>query len=150
MSRIARHFEKSLGAGAEQESVEDLFVLQHQWSQAVGQCEDHVQVAGREKFSSTRSDPAVPSSGLTLGAMAIAAAVIGDGGTMSAAGALIEMTAESGGTTTPNGPQYFHVLPTEPMAVSFDERLSGSADDVGHLQRRPAHLVLVRRLVVQR
>src|SRR5258706_883545 len=63
--------------------------------------------------------------------------------------ALIEMTAESGGTTTPNGPQYFHVLPMEPMAVSFDERLSGSADDVGHLQRRPAHLVLVRRLVVQ-
>jgi hypothetical protein len=25
-----------------------------------------VQIAGREKFSSTRSDPAIPSSGLTL------------------------------------------------------------------------------------
>ena len=68
---------------------------------------------------------------------------------MSAAHALIEMPAESGGTTTPNGSQYFDVLPMEPMAVSFDERLSCSADDVGHLQRRPAHLVLVRRLVVQ-
>ena len=54
----------------------------------MGQCEDHVQIAGGEKFSSTRSDPAVPSSGLTLRAMAIAAAVIRDGGTMSAAGAL--------------------------------------------------------------
>jgi len=51
-----------------------------------------------------RSDPAVPSGGLTLRAMAIAATVIGDGDTMSAAHALIEMTAESGGTTTPNGP----------------------------------------------
>src|SRR5229473_2409425 len=109
-----------------------------------------MEIARGEKLLLARSDPAVPSGGLTLGAMAIATAVIGDGGTMSAAHALIEMTAESGGTTTPNGPQYFHVLPTEPMAVSFDERLSGSADDVGHLQRRPAHLVLVRRLVVQR
>jgi hypothetical protein len=81
--------------------------------------------------------------------MAIATAVIGDGGTMPATGAFVEMAAESGGTTTANGPQYFDVLPMEPIAVSFDERLSGSADDVGHLQRRPAHLVLVRRLVVQ-
>ena len=31
----------------------------------MGQCEDHVQIAGREKFSSTRSDPTFPSSGLT-------------------------------------------------------------------------------------
>src|SRR5439155_20002076 len=143
--RIARHFEKSFGTGAEQESVEDLFVLQHQWSQAVGQCEDHVQVAGREKFSSTRSDPAVPSSGLTLRAVAIAAAVIGDGGTMSAAGALIEMTAEGGGTTPADGQQYFDVLPTEPVAISFDEGISRGADQIGHLEWWPGHLVLMRR-----
>src|SRR5258708_6286897 len=108
-----------------------------------------MEIARGEKLLLARSDPAVPSGGLTLGAMAIATAVIGDGDTMSAAHALIEMTAESGGTTTPNGPQYFHVLPMEPMAVSFDERLSGSADDVGHLQRRPAHLLLAWWLVVQ-
>ena len=108
-----------------------------------------MDVAGREKLPATRCDPPFPGSGLTLRAVAVSAAVVGDGGTMPATGALVEMTAESGGTTTPNGPQYFHVLPTEPMAVSFDERLSCSADDVGHLQRRPAHLLLARRLVVQ-
>jgi hypothetical protein len=81
----------------------------------MGQCKDHVQIAGREKLFSTRSDPAVPSSGLTLRAMAIAAAIIGDGGTMSAAGALMEMTAECGGTTPANGQQHFDVLPTEPV-----------------------------------
>src|SRR5258706_8336007 len=108
-----------------------------------------MEKAGGKKLLLARSNPGVPRGGLTLREMAIATAVIGDGGTMSAAHALIEMTAESGGTTTANGPQYFDVLPTEPMAVSFDERLSCSADDVGHLQRRPAHLVLVRRLVVQ-
>src|SRR5258708_29820478 len=67
VSRIASDFEKGFGTGAEQETVEDLLVLQNQWSQSMGQCEDHVQVAGREKFLSTRSD-------LTLRAVAIAAA----------------------------------------------------------------------------
>ena len=47
VSRIASHFEKGFGAGAEQEIVEDLLVLQHQWRQAAGECEDHVQVARR-------------------------------------------------------------------------------------------------------
>src|SRR6266700_3443978 len=73
-----------------------------------------MQVAGREKFSSTRSDPAFPYSDLTLRAVAIAADVIRDGGTIPATGALIEMTAECGGTTPPNGQQHFDVLPPEP------------------------------------
>src|SRR5438046_54301 len=33
------------------------------------------------------------------------------------------------------------MLPTEPVAVPFDESISRSADDIGHLQRRPAHLL---------
>src|SRR5258705_13784166 len=111
----------------------------------MGQCEDHVQVARRKQLSSTRSDPAVPSSGLTLRAVAIAAAVIGDGGTMSAAGALIEMTAECGGTTPANGQQHFAVLPTEPVAISFDESSSRGADHIGPLEWWPGHLLLPRR-----
>jgi len=107
-----------------------------------------VQVAGGEKLSLTRSDPAIPSGGLTFRAMTIAAAVVGDGGTLSAAHALIEMAAESGGTTARNGPQHFAVFPVEPVAVSFDERLSCSADQIGHLQGWPAHLVLAEWLVV--
>ena len=42
MFRIACHFEKSFRTGAEQEIVEDLLVLQNQWRQSMGQCEDHV------------------------------------------------------------------------------------------------------------
>src|SRR6202051_3000469 len=147
---IARHFDKGFRPGTEQESVEELLVLQHQWRQAAGECDDHVQIAGQEKFLSTRSDPAVASSGLTLRAMAIAAAVIRDGGTMSAAGALIEMTAECGGTTPANGQQYFDVLPTEPVAISFDEGISRGADQIGHLEWWPGHLVLLRRRTFER
>src|SRR5260370_28603931 len=86
--RITSHFEKGFRIGAEQQTVEDLLILQHQRSQPMGQCEDHVQVAGREKFSSTCSDPAVPSSGLTLRAVAVAAAVLREVGTIARAAAL--------------------------------------------------------------
>jgi hypothetical protein len=68
---------------------------------------------------------------------------------MPAAGALIEMTAECGGPTPGNGQQHFDMLPTEPVAVSFDEGRSRGADDIGYLQKRPAHLLLAGWLVVQ-
>ena len=60
---------------------------------------------------------------------------------MPAAGALIEMTAQRGGTTARNGPQHFDMFPTEPVAISFDESSSRVADEFGHLQRWPAHLL---------
>jgi hypothetical protein len=34
------------------------------------------------------------------------------------------------------------------VLVLFDEHLSRSADDIGHLERRPAHLLLADWLVV--
>jgi hypothetical protein len=108
-----------------------------------------MEIARREKVSLTRSDPTVPSGSLTLRAVSISAAIEGDGA-MPATDAFIEMATQSGGTTTLNGSQYFHVLPTKPVAVLFDEHLSRSADDIGHLQRRPAHLFLADRLVVDR
>jgi hypothetical protein len=108
-----------------------------------------MEIARGEKLLLTGSDPAVPSGGLTLRAVAIATAVVGDGGAMSAPHALIKMAAESSSTTPRNRSQHFNVLPREPLAVSFDESLSCSADDIGHLQRRLTHLLLVRRLVVQ-
>jgi hypothetical protein len=63
---------------------------------------------------------------------------------MPTAGALIEMTAECSGTTQRNGQQHLDMLPTKPVAVSFDECLSRSADDIGHLQGWPIHLLLLR------
>jgi hypothetical protein len=82
--------------------------------------------------------------------MSIAAAVVGDGGTMSAASALIEMAAECGGTTPPNGQQHFAVLPTEPVAISFEEDISRGADQIGHLEWWPGHLLLLRRMALER
>jgi hypothetical protein len=141
---IARNFEKSFGTGAEQQTVDDLFILQGQRSQPVWKREDYMDVARREKLSSACCDPPLPGRGLTLRAVAIATAVIGDGGAMPAAGALIEMTAKRGSTTPPNGPQHFDMLPVEPVPIAFQESSSRAADEIGHLEGRPVHLLLLR------
>ena len=103
-----------------------------------------------EKFSSTRSDPLFPSGGLTLRAVAISAAVVRNGGTIPATGALIDMTAQCGSTTSRDGQQHFDVLPTNPRAFSFDEVSSRGTDEIGHLEWWPAHLLLVWRLARER
>src|SRR6266849_692693 len=142
--RIASDFEKCFRTGAEQQIVDDFLVLQNQRRELRRKCEDHMDVARREKFSLTCCDPAFPSRGLTLRAVSIAAAVVGDGGTVPAAGAFIEMAAECGGATPRNGQQHFDMLPTDPLAVSFEESSSRGADEIGHLEGRPAHLLLLR------
>jgi hypothetical protein len=48
---------------------------------------------------------------------AVATAAIGDGGTRPATGALTDMTAECGRTTTHNGQQHFEMPPTNPLVV---------------------------------
>jgi hypothetical protein len=68
---------------------------------------------------------------------------------MPAAGALIEMTAKCSGATPRNGQQHFDVLPAEPVPVSFQESNSRDADEVGHLQGWPAHLLLLYGAVFQ-
>ena len=50
------------------------------------------------------------------------------------------MTAESGGAATRDRRQHFEMLPAEPSATFLDETLSGGANQIGHLQRRPWHL----------
>ena len=141
VSGVASDFEKGFRTGAEQQIIEDLLVLQGQWRELRRKREDHMDVARREKFSLTCGDPAFAGRGLTLWAVSIAAAVVGDGGTMPAAGAFIEMTAECGGATARNGQQHFDMLPAEPVAISFDESSSRVTDEIGHLQRWPAHLL---------
>src|SRR5271157_2903938 len=97
-----------------------------------------------EKFAAPCFEPVFAGPGLTLWAMPVSAAVVGDGGAMSTAGALIDMTADCGGATARNGQQHFDVRPANPVAVALDELSSCRADQVSHLQGRPNHLLLLR------
>ena len=72
------------------------------------------------------------------------AAVVGNGRTVPAVGALIEMPAQGGGATARDGPQHFEVLPGDPPAASFDKCASRGANQIGHLEGRPVHLFALR------
>src|SRR6266550_6766816 len=108
-----------------------------------------MDVARGEKFLTTRLEPTVASVGLTLRAVPIPAAVVGDGRTVRAVGALIEMPAQGGGATARDGPQHFDVLPGDPLAAAFDEAASRGANQIGHLEGWPGHLFALRYLVFQ-
>src|SRR5262249_53826827 len=62
---------------------------------------------------------------------------------MSTASALIDVAAEYGGAAGSNGPQHFDVLPADPLAISFDECFSCGADQIGHLEGWPVHLLVL-------
>src|SRR5216684_9053470 len=97
MSGVASDLEKSFCAGTKQQTIDHFFVLQSQWRQLRRQNKDDMKVGRGEQFAAPCLDPAFASARLTLRAMAIATAVVRDGGTMAATGALIDVAAESGG-----------------------------------------------------
>src|ERR1700758_2168479 len=121
MGGIARDFQQGLGAGPEQETVDDFPVLKSQRRQLWRQSEDDMDIGRGQQFAATCRDPAFPRTGLTLGAVPIAAAVVGDGGTMSAASALIDMAAECSRATAYDGAQDLNMCPTEPVTIARDE-----------------------------
>ena len=62
---------------------------------------------------------------------------------MAAVPTLIEMTAERGGSAALDGSQHFQVKPVQPGTISFDEVPARTANDIGHLEGRPVHLLVV-------
>jgi hypothetical protein len=146
MAGITRDFEQGLGAGAEQEIVDDLLVLQGQRSEPVRKGEDDMEVASRQEFLATRLQPLVAGGGLTLGAVSIPAGIVGDGA-IPAAGTLIPMSTQGGSPAALDSRQHFQMLAGDPATTRFNELLSRHPDEIGHLQRRPMHLFLSRRLV---
>jgi hypothetical protein len=47
------------------------------------------------------------------------------------------MAAESGGAAARDREQDLLMLPGDPAAAALEEALSGAANKIGHLQRRP-------------
>src|SRR5271154_4425936 len=121
---IAGDLQQGFGAGAKQQVVDQPFILQCQRSQF------------------PRLEPAQAGVALTLGAVPVSARVVRDGG-MSAVRALITMSTQRCGAAACDGQQHFFVLAVDPLATVFNEGLSCTANDVGHLQRRPVHALCV-------
>src|ERR1700747_1914286 len=100
-----------------------------------------MDISDRQQFVLPRHDPLIASAALTLWAMAIAAAVVGDG-SIATARALIAMPAECRGATASDRAQYFPMGPMDPAEVILDEAIALGANDIGHLEEGPSHFFL--------
>lgn len=137
------NLKQGFSAGMKQQVVNQSLVLQRQCREFPRQREDDMDVAGRQQFLFTSFEPANAGVALTSWAMPISARVVRDDG-MSAVRALIAMSTKRSGTAARDGQQHFLMLPVDPLATALEKRLSCTVNDVGHLQRRPAHALCVR------
>src|SRR5260370_40970825 len=93
-----------------------------------------MDVARREKFLTTRFEPTVAGVGLTLRAVPVPAAVVGEGRTVRAVGALIEMPAQGGGATARDGAKQLEGLPGDQFTAAFDESASRGANQIRRIE----------------
>jgi len=107
----------------------------------VRQSKDNMDIGDGQKFILPSHDPLVASATLALGAMAITAAVEGDGA-IAAARAQITMPTERRGAAASNRAQHFPVSPMDPTEVVLDEAIALAANDIGHLEEGPSHFFL--------
>src|ERR1700730_5632100 len=141
---IAGDLQESFAAGVKQQVIDQSLVLQCERSEFPRECEDDMDIAGGQQLSFPRLEPAQAGVALAPWAVPVAARVIRDG-RMSAIRALIAMSTPRGGARRAAGRQRvmasttFSWLSVDPLATALNEGLSCTANDVGHLQRRPAH-----------
>jgi hypothetical protein len=123
MLGIGGDFQQRGRAGAEQNVVYDLLVLQSQPGKFMRKSEDQVEIADRQEFPLTLCQPAVASTGQTLRAMTITAGVIGDGAIV-ATRTTVEMAAQSRGAAVRDGLKHASVVPRQPGTIPLDETAS--------------------------
>ena len=145
MLGIARQFDGGLGAGGEQQFVEQPCVLESQHVEFVRHGENHVKVARGQQFLFSRGEPALAGFGLALRAMAVPAGVIGDGrwtiaAFLAALGTGIEVAAQRRGPAVADGAEHLPLLIAEAGSVAVQKTITLRAEDVGHLHGRPCHV----------
>src|SRR5215831_17450268 len=138
MLRITCDPNKGFCAGTEQQIVEHLLVLQHELGELLGQSEDDMDVSHCQKLILTSRDPLIAGAVLTLGAVAVATAVVGNGA-IAAARTLVAVAAQNGSAARCDGVQDLAVRPANPAAMVLDEAIPLCANDIGHLQGWPGH-----------
>ncbi len=137
---IAGNFKQCFGAGAEKQTVDDLLVLQGQWSEQVRQRENKMGIARGKEFLLAVRQPTFARAALAFWAVPVSARVVRDGA-VSAAGAFIDVATERRRAATFDGSQDFSMARCQPPVATLDEVRSRGANEIGHLQRRPIHLL---------
>jgi len=121
------------GGGLEQEVVGQAAVVQGDRVEVVRQSEDDVEVGDGKGLGTACGEPALGVGGLALGAVAVAAGVVGDAdGAAAVAG--VGAAAEGGGAAEGNGAQGSALGAGQGMGAPVGR--AAGPDDVGELQAR--------------
>lgn len=136
--RVGGDLKQSSGAGLEQESKENPFVLPDQRHQGVRNTENKVIVADGKQFALPGVEPLLTGIGLAFWTVTVTAGAIRDG-FITAASALIAMAAQCSGSATCDRGEYFKLSPAQGLTIVLDESASCFAYDVGHLEGWPRH-----------
>ena len=122
-----------------EDSVEDTLVLECQRAHRVRHREDDVKVSQRNQIAGSAGDPLVALLPLALGAVAVAAGVVGEAEILAASGAMVAMAAKRRRTAARDGAHDLQLRPCDMRLVALDETVAGCAKDVGRLQGGPVH-----------
>ena len=138
---IGKDLEQRGGAGFKEQAEQLPLVLPDQRHKLMWDAEDEMIVADRQQFLLALLQPLVARSGLTLGAVPVAAGVIRDG-LVPAVYAGVAMTAEGSGAAARDGVEHLALRPGQGSAVPLSKAVACTTNDVGHLEGWPAHRFL--------
>ena len=136
--RVGGDLPQGLRGGPEQQVVDDPRVLQGDRAEGRREGEDDVEVLDREQLGRPGLDPPRRLGGLALGAVAVAARVVGDL-PVAAPVAVLDVPAQGRRAAAGQVGQGTPLLRREGVAVGVEERVPVGPDDVGHLEPGPGH-----------
>ena len=140
---IAGDLNQRFSAEPKQHCVDELLVLQCELRQKRGHCEDSMRIRNWKKFFLPSIHPTTSSVGLAFWAASIKTRVLRVAGISAfRIGAFIQVIAEISRAATLDRFQDFQVLPCDPLTAIFHEAFSNGADNIGHLDWRPVHLLV--------
>ena len=136
---VTAKLQESFRGGLEEQLQKRTLVLlltEDEWVEFVRQGEDIVEIGYGQEFGLTFFEPLGCRQGLTLGAVAVAAGVVGVA-FEAAGGAVVAMSAQNGGAAGFDGPQHLQLLPGQTLMGT--ELGAVQAHDVRQLAPRPGH-----------
>jgi hypothetical protein len=136
MFRVGGNGEQRFGGGAKEDGINRLFVLEGDLGDLFGDGEDDVKVLDRQQVGLPVSEPLHPLGVQTLGAVPVAAGVIGVASCRTVV-AFFEVATEGRGTADLDGAQDTQLLYGERMSLSVGAAVLSK--DVGHFKSGPGH-----------
>ena len=129
---------KGLGGGLKEEAVDHPGVLQGDRVERRGESEDDMEVFDGEQLGLACLHPVGGSGGLALGAVAVAARVVGDL-LMPAPVTRLDVPAQRGGPTGGDVAKHAALPRRERAVVPLEKGVAVSSQDVGHFEPGSVH-----------